>query len=152
MAVTGIMQRFKGKVQAAVLYLGAGGIVDAASGIAGKAQLASKTAMTVTAVANTDFSLSLPPGAAILSANFYTTTAFTGTTVTIQLGSTLGGVDYVAATNIKPAGVVALALSTTAPASIGNLSATLPNVFARIVQTGPTAVGAGSLVIEYVMP
>ena len=54
MAVTGIMQRFKGKIQAALLILGPGGIVDAASNIAGKAQLAARQVITVTAVANTE--------------------------------------------------------------------------------------------------
>jgi hypothetical protein len=145
---TGFVQRWKGKVMAAALYLGPGGIVDAASGIGGKVQLANKTAITVTAVANTDFSISLPPGATILSANFYTTTAFTGTTVTAQLGSTLGALDIVAATNIKAAGYVLLVLAATAPASIAS-EGTAPNVFCRVIQTGPTAVGAGLLVIEY---
>ena len=148
---TGFVQRWKGKVMAAVLYLGSGGIVDAASGVAGKAQLANRTAITVTAVANTDFSISLPPGAVILSANFYTTTAFTGATVTAQLGSTLGTADIVAATNVKAAGFVLLAIAAGAPAAIGGLGAP-PNVFCRIVQTTPTAVGAGTLVIEYMNP
>lgn len=151
MAVTGIMQRWKGKVMAAVLYLGAGGIVDSASGIAGKAQLASKTAVTVTAVANTDIPISLPPGALILAANFYTTTAFTGTTVTAALGSTTGATDIVAATDVKARGFVLLAIAQTAPNAIANLGAA-PNLFLRIAQTGATAVGVGVLTVEYVMP
>ena len=146
---TGFVTRFKGKIMAAVIYLGAGGIVDAASGIAGKAQLASRTPITVTAVANTDFPISLPPGATILSANFYTSVAFTGTTVTAQLGSTLGASDIVAPVSVKTAGYVLFTLVATA--LIGALGPA-PNVFCRIVQTGPTAVGAGTLVIEYVMP
>lgn len=149
MAVTGFVSRWKGKIMAAVLYLGPGGIVDASSGIAGKAQVASKTAMPVAATANNDFSISLPPGAAILSANFYTTVAYTGATATVQLGSSAGASDFVAATNIKSLGFVLLTLA--AGAAIGNLPAT-PNVFARIVQTTPTAVGNGFLVIEYLMP
>jgi hypothetical protein len=152
MAVSGIMQRFKGKVQAAVLYLGAGGIVDAASGIGAKAQLALKTALPVTAVANTDFSLSLPPGAIVLSANVYTTTAYTGATVALQLGSTLGAADVVAATNIKATGFVLLVVAAGAPAAIASLGAA-PNLFVRIIQTATfTAVGNGTLVIEYMMP
>ena len=46
MAVSGIMQRFKGKIVAAVLYLGSGGIVDAASGVGGKAQAAFRSILT----------------------------------------------------------------------------------------------------------
>lgn len=149
---TGIMQRWKGKVMAQVLLLGSGGIVDAASGIGAKGQLALKTALPVTAVANTDFSLSLPPGAIILSANVYTTTAYTGATATLQLGSTLGASDVVAATNIKAAGFVLLVIAAGAPVAIANLGAA-PNLFARIVQTATfTAVGNGTLVVEYMMP
>lgn len=152
MAVTGIMQRFKGKVMASVLYLGAGGIVDAASGVAGKALAASRTIITVTAVANTDFSLSLPPGAQVTSAKFFTTTAFTGATATLQLGSTLGATDIVAATDVHALGYVTLAIAAGAPAAIAALGAA-PNVFARLVQTATfTAVGKGTLIIEYVMP
>ena len=146
---TGFVTRIKGKAMAAALWIGSGGIVDAASGIGGKAQLASRTAITVTAVANTDFSISLPPGAAILSANFYTTVAYTGATVTAQLGSTVGASDIVAATNVKAIGFYLLTLA--AGAVVGNLGAA-PNVFCRIVQTTPTAVGTGQLVIEYMNP
>jgi hypothetical protein len=140
--------RTKGKVMAAVLWLGSGGVVDAASGIGGKVQAASKTAITVAAVATTDFSISVPPGVSILSANFYTTTAFTGTTVVARLGSTLGTQDIVADTNVKAAGFVLLAIAATAPASIAS-EGTVPNIFCRITQTGATAVGVGLLVIEY---
>jgi hypothetical protein len=144
-------QIWRGKVFARFLAIGSGGIVDASSGLGGRGILASRTLMTVTAVANTDFSLSLPPGAQVLSSKVFTTTAFTGTTVTAQLGSTLGASDIVPATNIKAAGYVTLAIAANAPAAIAALGAA-PNVFARIVQTGATAVGAATLVIEFVMP
>jgi hypothetical protein len=144
-------QIWRGKVFARFLAIGSGGIVDASSGLGGRGILASRTLMTVTAVANTDFSLSLPPGAQVLSSKVFTTTAFTGTTVTAQLGSTLGASDIVPATNIKAAGYVTLAIAANAPAAIAALGA-VPNVFARIVQTGATAVGAATLVIEFAMP
>lgn len=144
---TGIMQRFKGRVMAAVLYLGSGGIVDAASGVAGKAQLVVKQVITVTAVANTDFVVPIPPGATILSATTYTDTAFTGTTVTLQAGSTVGGVDYIAATTIKAAGV----FFHTLVASAFQLASFSGSFNVRVVQTGATAVGHATFVIEYSM-
>lgn len=145
-------QIWRGKVFARLLAIGSGGVVDASSGLGGKGMLASRTIITVTAVANTDFSLSLPPGAQVLSAKNITTTAFTGATATLQLGSTLGASDIVAATDVKAAGYYTLAIAANAPAAIAALGAA-PNVFARLVQTATfTAVGKSTLVIEFVMP
>ena len=95
------------------------------------------------AQANTDFTLAIPSGCTILRATTDTTLAYTGTTVTLQLGSTAGGSELVAAVSIKAAGRVSHTL--VAPTT-GFGTGTL---FARMVQTGPTAVGAGNLVIEY---
>jgi hypothetical protein len=52
-----------------------------------------------TAVASTEFTLTLPP-CTILRAVTTTTTTFTGATATIQAGATLGGVTQVAAVSI----------------------------------------------------
>ena len=99
--------------------------------------------LPVTAVASTEFTMALPP-CTILRATTRTTTAYTGATATIQLGSTLGGVDIVAAVSIVSAGVVAHTVVAGAAKFAGG------TVFVRIAQTTPTAVGAGVLAVEYV--
>jgi len=147
---TGIMQRFKGKVMCAVLYIGAGGIVDPATGIGGKPQVIARQVITVTAVANTDFPIQIPAGATVLSAQTYTDVAFTGTTVTLQAGSTVGGVDYIAPVSIKALGTVFHSLVAAAQ-QLGNFPAAT-NFNVRIVQTGPTNVGHATLVVEYALP
>lgn len=151
---SGFVQRFKGKIVAQVLHLGAGGIVDAASGIAGKANVTQRIALPVTAVANTDFTISLPPGAVVMSARVYTTTAYgAATDATIQLGSAAGGSQYVAAASIKAVGVAALTLVNAAAAGLASFPSGSPNLFARIVQTGAaSATGAATLVVEYSAP
>ena len=136
--------------QAGKLILGAGGIVDAASGIAGRSDYVLKLSLPVTAVTNTDYTLSLPAGATFLSATVYTTTAYTGTTGNISLGSAAGGAQYVAATDIKAIGIVQLVLVNAAAADLLSMPAVSPNLFVRIAQsTTPTAVGAGVLVVKY---
>lgn len=154
MATTGFVNRIKGKMKAHVLYLGSGGIVDGVSGIAGKAVLSVRIPLAVTAVANTDIAaISLPPGASLVRATVYTTTAFLAATdAKIELGSSAGDNSYVALTSIKALGVVALTLVAAAAAALGTLGA-VPNLYARIVQTGTaSATGAATLVLEYVMP
>jgi hypothetical protein len=149
---TGFATRFQGKVKAAALWLGSGGIVDAVSGIAGNVRVAQRISATVTAVANTDLPpLSIPPGATILGITAYTTTAFTaGTDAKLEAGISAGDATYVAATSIKALGVVAMTL---ASATLAAMGATLPNLFIRIVQSGtPTAVGAATIVVEYLIP
>lgn len=148
---TGFTDRFRGKIKASQLWLGAGGIIDAASGIAGGVVSTQKIALAVTATANTDIpSISLPPGKTLLRASVFTSTAFgAATDAKIEIGVSAGDASYVAQTSIKAAGTVALTLVTTALAALGSLPA-VPNIFVRIVQTGTTsATGAATLVLEY---
>lgn len=105
--------------------------------------LGGRITLTPLAQANTDFTLAIPTGITVLRATTITTTAYTGTTVTLQLGSTAGGTELVAAVSVKAAGTVAHTL--VAPV-VGFGTGTL---FARLVQTGATNVGAGVCVIEY---
>lgn len=141
-----------GVKQAGQLILGPGGIVDAASGVNGRSDYVLKLSLPVTAVTNTDYTLSLPPGATLVSAAVYTTTAYTGTTGNISLGSAAAGAQYVAATDIKAIGVVQLVLVNAAAASLLSMPNAAPNLFIRIAQsTTPTAVGAGVLVVNYVV-
>ena len=100
-------------------------------------------ALVPQAAANTDFTLYQGPGQ-VLRATALTTTAFTGATVTVQIGTTQGGADIVAATDIKAAAAVALVLASRAANPAGR------TLHVRIVQTTPTAVGAGVLVLEFV--
>jgi hypothetical protein len=147
---TGFTQRFKGKIKVHSLWLGSGGIVDV-SGIASSVQVAQRLAATVTAVANTDYTMSLPTGATILGITVYTTTAFLAATdAKFQAGNAAGDASYVAGTSIKAAGVVAMVL---AGAAQGAMPAGTPNLFMRIVQTGAaSAVGAATIIVDYLLP
>ena len=75
-----------------------------------------------------------------------TTVAYTGTTVTVQVGTTAGGVDVVAATDIKAIASRALTLVDASTAAFTPLPA--GTLYVRIAQTGQTAVGAGQLIFE----
>lgn len=142
MVQTGVMQRFSGKVVMKAALLGGG-----------KAVVAQRLAMAVTAVANTDFTLSIPPGSSITSIKVFTGTAFTAVTdAQISIGSSAGDASYVALASIKAVGLVNLTLVAAAAAALASAPAGSPNLFMRIVQTGtPSAVGAATLVVDYVM-
>lgn len=106
--------------------------------------------ITVTAVANTDLTMSIPAGARVTKATVYTTTAFgAATDATISLGNAAGGAQYVAATSIKAGGVYTLAFVASTAAASGLLS--FPGtLYIRITQTGAaSATGAATLVVEY---
>jgi hypothetical protein len=107
-------------------------------------------ALSVTATANTDITVSIPAGARIGDIMVYTTTAFgAATDATIALGNAAGGAQYVAATSIKAAGIYNLSAVASAAAASGFLS--FPGtLYVRIAQTGTaSATGAATLVIEY---
>lgn len=146
----GFLQRFQGKIKVAQLWLGSGGIIDAASGIAGQPVVVQKLSLPVTATANTDFTISAPAGKSLLHATVYTGTGYgAATDAKISIGATAGGQDYVAQATIKAVGVYALTLVNAGAAAIGALPAT-PNLFVRVTQTGTTsATGAATLVLEY---
>jgi hypothetical protein len=147
---SGFLQRFSGKVKIGELFLGSGGIWDSASGIPGKNDFIQRLSLPVTAITNTDYTLSVPTGATIVTAAVYTTTAYTGTTANISIGSAAGGAQYVAATSIASIGIVQLALVNAAAAALVSMPAGTPNLFIRIAQsTTPTAVGAAMLVVDY---
>jgi hypothetical protein len=134
---------------AGTLVLGPGGIVDGLSGIAGRSDAFQKLGLPVTAVANTDFTMSIPSGCTLLSAVVYTSVAYTGATATIQIGNAAGGAQYVAAVSILPIGIVPLTLLAAQIPAFLSMPAGTPNLFIRIVQTSPTAVGAAVLVVNY---
>lgn len=124
--------------------------VDSASGIAGKTDYHQRLSLPVTAVTNTDYTMSLPTGCTINSIAVYTTTAYTGTTANISIGSAAAGAQYVTAASIAGIGIVTLTLVNAAAASLLSLPAGTPNLFIRIAQsTTPTAVGAAMLIVEY---
>lgn len=108
--------------------------------------------IAVTAIANTDFAFTIPPGAVDVSYTLFTTTAFgAATDAMLQLGSTVGGVDYVAAATVKALGVYAM--TRVAAAAAAHLSPGGLTVNGRIVQSGTaSAVGAASLVVSYGLP
>lgn len=109
--------------------------------------------LPVTATANTDFAaVLLPAGARNVTYKTYTTTAYTAVTdAQISIGSTAGGVDYVAATTIKAIGV-----KTHTPVDAAAAVHLAPGVltfFVRVTQSGTaSAVGAATLVFDYSLP
>jgi hypothetical protein len=109
--------------------------------------------LPVTATANTDYAaITLPPGAINLSYRTFTTTAYTaGTDAKISIGSTAGGVDYVAATTIAAIGVKSHTPVDAAAAV--HLAPGALTLFVRVTQSGTaTAVGAATLCIDYSLP
>ena len=106
-------------------------------------------ALTVTAVTNTDTTITIPTGARVLNIFAYVTVAFTGGTPTIALGNAAGGAQYVAATSLATAGVYMLSIAGTTAAATGLLS--FPGtLYVRINQaSAPTAVGNVPLAIQY---
>lgn len=104
--------------------------------------------ITVTATPNTDLTIAMPTGYMLQRIVTYTTTAFTGATVTAQVGTAAGGAQVVAAANIKAAGTVAHALVAGFLGTAMNMTAT--TLYVRVVQTTETAVGAATMVFEYV--
>lgn len=153
---TGFVQRFKGKVAFQTISLPSGGFVDANSGTSGSLQGMLRIPIQAVAALTTDYSGAVPPGATILSAAFYCSTAFTGATVTLMLGNAAGNASYVAAVDIKTPGIAVTPL-TMLNAQAGAFLA-MPalvsgkNLWARITQTATTtAVGTGAVVIEYAL-
>lgn len=112
--------------------------------VVGVVSVARSLSLVPTAAANTDLTLAMPAGYGLLRITFYTTTAYTGTTITAQVGTTSGGSDVVAAVSIKAAGVVSATIAIANPTSM-----TASTLFVRLAQTGATAVGAGQMVVEY---
>lgn len=109
--------------------------------------------LPVTATANTDYAaVSLPAGATNVTYRTYTTTAYTAVTdAVISIGSTAGGVDYVAATTIKAIGVKSHTPVDAAAAV--HLTPGALTFFVRVTQSGgSTAVGAATLCFDYSLP
>lgn len=155
----GFLNRVQGKVKVAQLWLASGlnnianGIYDAKSGLRVALGGGARLAMTVTAAATTDFTMSIPPGASIASMEVFTTTAFGAVTdAKISIGTSAGDQTYVAQTSIKAGGVVTLApaATTACAAALLALPAGSPNLWVRITQSGGnSATGAATLVIDY---
>ena len=149
---TGFVQRFKGKIQAASLWIGS--LYDAPSGIAGLTDFIKKVALPVTATANTDFSVSLPPNGTLISATVYTTVAYAAVTDTkISIGTSAGNNSYLSggtAVSVQSLGVYVLTLTQPdggGPAIMPNAS---PNLFIRLVQTGTaSATGTAFIILNY---
>lgn len=109
--------------------------------------------LPVTATANTDYAaVALPAGAINVTYKTITTTAYgAATDAVISIGSTAGGVDYVAATTIKAIGV-----KTHTPvdaAAAVHLTPGALTFFVRVTQSGTaSATGAATLILSYSLP
>lgn len=118
-----------------------------AAAAAGSPVLVRTLALTPTANANTDLTLAMP-ACRILRMSQRTTTAYTGATATVAVGSAVGGAQFVAATDIKAkAARRDLTLVDSAADTLDAFPA--GDLYVRIAQGTPTAVGAGVLVVEY---
>jgi hypothetical protein len=124
--------------------------------------------ISVTAVTNTDAVIYIPAYSTVTVMQVFTGTAFTGTTANITVGSAAAGAQYVAASDVKANGTVALSfvgggLGNYATAGSGlmntpvDTTATAANngiptsaLYYRIAQgASPTAVGAATIVVKY---
>jgi hypothetical protein len=105
-------------------------------------------ALAVTATANTDLTMTIPKGK-IVTMLVLTGTAFgAATDATIQIGTTAGASDYVAAVSIKAAAKVSLTFAAALLAWPTLSEGT--TLYIRIVQTGAaSATGAANLIVEY---
>ena len=132
-------------------------------------KLVSVLPIQAVAALTTDYGpIYIPAGSTVTSMTTFTGTAFTGATVTISVGSTLGGAEYVAATTVKAnatfahtlvvgalgnfatagSGLMNTATDTTATALAG---APTTAIYVRITQTATTtAVGTATFVVQYV--
>lgn len=107
------------------------------------------SAVSSSAVATT---IGVPTGATVTSLEFYTTTAFTGATVSGTLGSAASDASYVAATSVKSGGVVTFTPVGTTAAAAELLSVTSGGLVFTLEQGTPTATGSGTLVVGYAVP
>ena len=103
------------------------------------------------AQANTDFTVALPLGARIVGIKHLTTTAYTGATATIQVGTSAGGTQIAAAQDIKASADTRIPLAAGAAAPLTGTSAGGSVVYIRLVQGTPTAIGTGVVMIDYLM-
>lgn len=110
--------------------------------------VARSLSLVPTAAVSTDLTITVPLGHAVRILQ-RTTTAYTGNTVTVQVGTTAGGVDIVAAVDIKAKAARILTLVDASSDLFSPLTQT--TLYVRIAQTATvTAVGAGLLIIEIV--
>lgn len=120
--------------------------VGSSDGVNGTVITARSISISATANTNTDFTFSMPAGYQLLRITNYNTTTYTGTTVTLSVGTTAGGAEIISAHNIKPAGVHTMGfVSTYNPTNV-----TSQTLYLRIAQTGQTAIGASVVTFEYV--
>jgi hypothetical protein len=109
------------------------------------AQLSRSLDIAVTATANTDLTIPNVPPCVIRNVSTITTTAFTGNTVTAQVGTAAGGVQIVAAVSVKSAGIVNHTVVAAGAVFAGG------TLHVRIVQTATeTAVGAATMVVDFI--
>jgi hypothetical protein len=101
--------------------------------------------LPVTAIANTDLTLDMPP-CQILGFRQMTTLAYTAATITLQVGNAAAGAQLVAAADIKALAARSLAI---VAAGVPLMTWAGGLLYVRLVQGTPTAVGAGALYVEY---
>lgn len=112
-----------------------------------------------TAVATQDVAVPLPLGARIVAVTALQLVAPTGATATIALGSTVGGTDIAAASDVKTSAnaAVNLAVGGARPLLVANFASIVASsaggsvVNLRLTQTTPTAIGTWLVTVEWLM-
>lgn len=107
-------------------------------------QRAAKDVPTVAATTNNDFTLAVPAGY-IVAIYWYTTVAYTGGTVNVRVGTTVGDNDIADAVAIAALGQYTLPMQgaimpLVAPYGGGTF-------YIRVAQSAPTTVGSGKLLV-----
>jgi|SRR6267142_4362145 len=110
------------------------------------------------ATATADYAVALPLGARILAVTILEQVVPTGATTSFTIGSTVGGVDIVAASAVTTSQTIAqMAVNGARPLLVANFASIVASsaggsiIQVRNTQTTPTAVGTFLLFIEYVM-
>lgn len=110
------------------------------------------------ATATADYSVALPLGARVIEINILELVTPTGATTSFTAGSTVGGVDILAATAVTTSNTVGLlAVNAARPLLVANFASIVASsaggsvISIRNTQTTPTAVGTFLFCITYVM-
>lgn len=122
-------------------------------------QIARLATIQAVAAATGDTSVAMPLGARIVGITAIQAVAPTGATDTMQVGTTVGGVDIAPAQDVKTAVQTSLnfTLNGSRPLLVGNFASVVASsaggsiIWIRINQGTPTAVGTWTVFIEYVM-
>lgn len=103
----------------------------------------------VSAALDQDFTLKLPPGSQLLNVVADTVTAHTSATATLAVGSSAGGTQYMAATDVKAKGRVTLSTAATIDA-VQDIGSNVTVYFRLALGSVATATGLTDVTVTYI--